>query len=78
MAANSSLPLISKLSDGDSPDAGSEDDIDVEDDEDLGALALQMGRTSVVGASSGRGLKTRLHGDSIKALGSEIPICQTT
>lgn len=30
--------MISRLSDGDSPDAGSEDDIDIEDEEDLGAL----------------------------------------
>ena len=51
------LPLISKLdSEGDSvPDAGSDEDLNLDDDEDLGALNAQMNRNSVVGASSGRG-----------------------
>ena len=55
----SGLPLISKLdSDGDSPRAGcSEDDLNLSDEDGgLGALAFQMNRNSVVGASSGRGL----------------------
>ena len=55
------LPFISKLdSESDSPDAGDDDEDDLNlsnDDEDLGALALQMTRNSVVGASSGRGDK---------------------
>ena len=61
-AEKSNLPLISKLSDGDSPDAGSEEDIDIDidDKEDLGALTIQMGRNSVVGASSGCAAKNRL------------------
>lgn len=62
-AEKSSLPLISKLSDGDSPDAGSDEDInvDVDDKEDLGALAIQMGRTSVVGASNCLGSYNRVN-----------------
>ena len=34
------LPHISKLSDGDSPDAGSEEDMTVDDDADLATLAF--------------------------------------
>ena len=53
----SGLPAISKLdSDDDSaPDAGSDEDFNVEDDDDLGMLNFQMNKNSVVGASSGRG-----------------------
>ena len=37
------------------PDAGSDEDLNLDDDEDLGALNAHMNRNSVVGASSGRG-----------------------
>ena len=57
----SSLPRIGKLSDCDSPDACSEDEMNLDDDTgvDLGTLNFHMSKSSVVGgtASSGRGLK---------------------
>jgi len=63
--AKSKLPLISKLSDADSPDAGlSDEDMDIDDDGDLGALNFQMKRSSMVGASSGR-TKAKLEEDNL-------------
>ena len=70
------LPLISKLdSEGDSaPDAGSDEDVNLDDEEDLGALNFQMNRNSVIGASSGRGFanfKYRVSGVNTKATNPE-------
>lgn len=64
--AKSKLPLISKLSDADSPDAGlsDEDMDDIDDDGDLGALNFHMKRSSMVGASSGR-TKAKLEEDNL-------------
>ena len=78
------LPFISKLdSESDSPDAGSdEDDLNLSnDDEDLGALAFQMQRNSVVGASSGRGEEKKRVDASLtglKGLSKQLPSSNTT
>ena len=50
----SSLPRIGKLSDCDSPDVGSEDEMNLEDDTavDLGTLNFHMSKNSVVGGTA--------------------------
>ena len=80
-----SLPAIGKLcsSDGSEPDAGgSEDDLDVSDEDNLGALAFQMNRESVVGASSGRNLLLKdasgVKGINPEEYGAQAPSSQTT
>ena len=61
----SSLPKIGKLSDCDSPDAGSEDEMNLEDDTgvDLGTLNFHMSKSSVVGGTASSG---RAHGRDLK------------
>lgn len=54
------MPHISRLDSENSEPAGCSDDDDLnvsDEEEELGALAFQMTRSSVVGASSGRGSK---------------------
>ena len=82
------LPFISKLdSESDDPEPGSdEDDLNLSNDDDnLGALAFQMQRNSVVGASSGRGGETG-RGDNkketsltgLKGIQKQMPTSMTT
>ena len=61
------LPCISRLSDHDSADAGSDEDANIDDEEDLGAIATQMNRESIVGAFSGRGLQTKVNPEEVFA-----------